>query len=99
MENIYMKIIDEKHPVIERKQSYDCDCGDSCEDCEVKPKNIIKICEGEAMLRNRFKGDENNDELKTSSFEVDRGGWIERGPETTQIFKIEEQVKLILLNR
>ena len=94
MKKIYMKIIGEKHPVIESKHPYKCDCGVSCEDCEEKPINTIKISEGEAVLRNRFKADENNDELKTSSFDVDRGGWIERDPETTQIFKRKEQVKI-----
>ena len=37
-----------------------------------------KISECEAVLRNIFKASETNDELKTSSFDVDRGGWIER---------------------
>ena len=47
------------------------------------------------MLRNRFKVDENNDELKTSTFDVDKGGWIEQDPETTQTFKRKEQVRII----
>ena len=94
MEKIYMKIIDEKHPVIESRQSFMCDSWDICEDCEEKPINTIKISEGEAVLRNRFKVDEANDELKTSSFDVDRGGWIERDPETTQTFKRKEQVRI-----
>ena len=94
MEQIYMKIIDEKHPVIERNLSSNCACEDICEDCEEKPINIIKISEGEAVLRNRFKVDETNDELKTSSFDVDKGGWIERDPETTQTFKRKEQVRI-----
>ena len=49
MEKIYMKIIDEKHPVIERNLSSNCTCEDICEDwediyedCEEKPINIIK---------------------------------------------------------
>jgi hypothetical protein len=92
MEKIYMKIVDEKHPVIARNMSSNCDCEDSCEDCE--GINTIKISEGEAVLRNRFKVDETNDELKTSSFDVDSGGWIERDPETTQTFKRKEQVRI-----
>ena len=94
MEKIYMKIIDEKHPVIESKQSCDCDCGDNCADCEEKPVKTIQVNEGEAVLRNRFKGDESNAELKTSRYDVDNGGWIERDPETTQIFKRKEQVRI-----
>ena len=43
MENIYMKIVDEKHPVIARNISSTCHCEDICEDCEEQPINTIKI--------------------------------------------------------
>ena len=43
LEKIYMKIIDEKHPVIDRNLSFNCACEDKCEDCEEKPINTIKI--------------------------------------------------------
>ena len=92
MENIYMKIIDEKTSVIEKDIS-ECDCDDSsCDDCLNKSVRNPKSSE-DAVLRNRFKGDKSNDALKTSSFDVDRGGWVERDPETTQTFRRKEQVR------
>jgi len=90
MENIYMKIVDEKQPVIGKDISK-CDCDNNCDDCEEKPMNSTEISEGEAVLRNRFKGDDTPDALKTSAYDVDKGGWVERDPETTQIFRRKEQ--------
>ena len=90
---IYMKIVDETLANI----SCTCDSDDTCEDCEEKPAHTVKISDGEAVLRKRFKSDDNNDELKTSSYDVDRGGWIERDPETTQTFKRKEQVSIKLM--
>ena len=88
MENIYMKIIDEKTSVIEK-----CDCeGNNCDNCEQRSSTAPEV-DKEVVLRNRFKGDESTEALKTSSYDANRGGWVERDPETTQIFRRREQVK------
>ena len=85
---MYMKIVDEKHPVTDPNIS--CNGDDTCND---EPSNITKISESEAVLRKRFKSEENEADLMTSSYDLDRGGWIERDPETTQTFKRKDQVK------
>ena len=90
MENIYMKIIDEK-TVIE-KCLVECDCEGTCDNCEkISPTSPERG--KEVVLRNRFKGDESPEALKTSSYDAARGGWVERDPETTQIFRRREQVR------
>ena len=66
-----------------------------CEACDfiAVSKNLNNIGEGEAGIRKRFKSDkENEDTLRTSDFDEDDGGWIERDPETTQTFKRKEKV-------
>ena len=91
-----IKIVDEKNPVTELDISCTCD-GDeyaTCQDCEAKNANSTKISKSEAVLRKRFKSEDNESDLKTSSYDVDRGGWIERDPETTQTFKRKDQVSV-----
>ena len=86
-----IKIVDEKNPVTESPGiSCTCDNDHYCQDCE--EKHTMTISDGKAVLRKRFKSDDNIEELKTSSYDVDTGGWIERDPETTQTFKRKEQV-------
>jgi len=65
MESIHMKIIDEKTSVIE-KCMIECDCEGTCENCE-KRSPIVPESDKEVVLRNRFKGDESPEALKTSS--------------------------------
>jgi len=89
MESIHMKIIDEKTSVIE-KCMIECDCEGTCENCE-KRSPTAPESDKEVVLRNRFKGDESPEALKTSSYDTARGGWVERDPETTQIFRRREQ--------
>ena len=56
-------------------------------------KTIDSIGEGEAVIRKRFRSDkENTETLRTSDFDEQEGGWIERDPETTQTFQRKQQV-------
>ena len=82
-----IKIVDEKNPVTELDISCTCD-GDeyaTCQDCEAKNANSTKISKGEAVLRKRFKSEDNEADLKTSSYDVDRGAGL-RG--TQKLFKL-----------
>jgi len=87
-----MTIVDEKEPVILEENIISPDqFVETCDDCEDISVKTTKISEREAVLRNRFKCDDTPEALKTSAYDIDKGGWIERDPETTQAFRRKEQ--------